>query len=92
MQSPRKKRPLPLHVSQARIQAERENVARRTRVRIASVNAVAQHGNRMAPAQATENWNYHCCLNTFCFCVLLLLLNLLFLQWLYYNSVQLPKL
>ncbi len=110
MQSPRKKRPPKLHVSQARIQAELDNVALRTSVRIASLNAVAEQiriaqagfqaerGNvvlrtrvriaslhaveeqhRIAQAQPIATVNWHFCLKTICFFLLLLLLNLLFL-------------
>jgi hypothetical protein len=31
------------------------------------------------PQATTTNW--HCCLNTICFCLLLAVLNLLFMQW-----------
>ena len=101
MTSPRKKRPLPLHVSLYRINAERANVIRRTNNRVAFWTAVADQ-NRIAllaaaeaedriailtvaahqdriPIQA-ERDNFHSCFNTICFCVLLLLLNLLCLQ------------
>jgi hypothetical protein len=53
------------------------------------LNAAA-HQERIGQGHVTEKW--HCCLNTFCFCVVLLLLNLLFLLWLYHKSLQLPKL
>ena len=112
MTSPRKKRPLPLHVSLYRINAERANVIRRTNNRVAFWTAVADQ-NRIAllaaaeaedriailtvaahqdriPIQA-ERDNFHSCFNTFCFCVLLLLLNLLCLQWLYYQTLYVPK-
>ncbi len=89
MISPRKKKPLPLHVSQARINAERANVVLRTQKRIAQLHVAAQQ-DRIAILQETRNW--HFCISTICFCVLLVLLNLLFLQWLYYRSVHLQKL
>ena len=110
MTSPRKKKPLPLHVSLYRINAERANVIRRTNNRVAFWTAVADqnriallaaaaqeerialltaaaHQDRIPLLAERENW--HCCLNTFCFCVLLLLMNLLCLQWLYYRTVYL---
>jgi hypothetical protein len=75
-------------------------VAKRTQLRIApllaeseesigQVNVAAQQD--LIPLLA-EKENWHCCLNTICFCVLLLLLNLLYLQWLYYQTVSLHKL
>jgi hypothetical protein len=91
MKSQRKKKPVPLHVSLARIHAERANVIRRTNNRIALLNAAAQE-DQIPLLPDKKNW--HCCLNTICFSVLLLLLNLLFLQWqwLYYQRVFLYKL
>ncbi len=104
MTSQRKKKPLPLHVSQYRINAERANVILRTNNRVAFWTAVAEQ-NRIAllaaAAQAqeeriallntaayhdriphlAERENWHCFCNTFCFCMLLVLLNLLFLQF-----------
>jgi hypothetical protein len=91
MQSQRKKKPVPLHVSQARINAERANVIQRTNNRIALLTSAAQQ-DRIPLLAEKENWHWHCCMNTICFCVLLLLLNLLFLQWLYYQTVSLHKL
>ena len=100
MTSQRKKKPLALHMSQYRINAERANVILRTNNRIAFWTAVAEqnriallaaaaqeeriallttaaHQDRIPLLAERENW--HCCFNTICFCVLLLLLNLLFL-------------
>jgi hypothetical protein len=115
MTSQGKKKPLPLHVSQYRINAERANVIRRTNNRVAFGTAVADQ-NRIALLAAAaqeehialltaathqdripllaERFNWHCCFNfnTICFCLLLLLLNLLFLQWLYHHTVYLHKL
>ena len=81
----RKKKPLPLHVSQARIEAERNNLVLRTNPKLAILQAAA---NLDPTAKEHANANYYCCLNTFCFCLLLLLLSLVFLQWLYYQTVQ----
>ncbi len=83
----RKKRPPPLHVSLHRIEAERANVILRTNNRIRGLNSSVRQ-DRTARAHGTENENWHCCLNTICFCMLLVLLNLLFLQWLYYKSLN----
>jgi hypothetical protein len=52
-----------------------------------ALDATARQDRIVARAQATINW--HCCLNAFCFCLLLVLLNLLFMQWLYYKSLNL---
>ncbi len=84
------------------INKERANVTKRTQLRIAQllveseesilvgqVNVAAQQDQIPLLAEQ-ENW--HCCLNTICFCVLLLLLNLLFCQWLYYQTVSLHQL
>jgi hypothetical protein len=66
---PPKKKPLPLHVSLARIELERINVAKRTEMHIAQLHKVED-----------VEIEWHRCLHAFFFCVLLLLLNLLFLQ------------
>jgi hypothetical protein len=86
--------------TQAAINKERVNVAKRTLLRIAQLFAeseksigqvnVAAQQDRIPLLAEKENW--HCCLNTICFCVVLLLLNLLFFQWLYYQTVSLHKL
>ncbi len=113
MTSQRKKKPLPLHVSQYRINAERANVIRRTNNRVAFWTSVADqnriailaaaaqeerialltaaaHQDRIPLLAERDNWHY--CCNTIFFCVVLLLLNLIFLQWLYYQTVYLSKL
>ncbi len=76
----------PLHVSRALIQHEQANVVLRTQRRIALLRPIENSQDNDTddkPVPVPENW--HCCLNTFCFCMLLVLLNLLFLQWQYYN-------
>jgi hypothetical protein len=89
---PPNKKPLPLHVSRALIEAERSNVVKRTQRRIALLRATENtrnHDDDDDPVVAVDS---HCCLNIICFCVLLVIMNLLFLQWLYYearNSKQL---
>jgi hypothetical protein len=98
MHSQRKKRHLPLHVTQRRIEAERVNLVLRTNNKLASLalDAAAIQNRILAarqgvivahPQGTTTNW--HCCLNTICFCLLLVVLNLLFMQWLYYKGLNL---
>ena len=87
----RKKRPLPLHVSLYRIEAERANVILRTKNKLArlALDAAARQDVIVAQPQATTTTtNRHCCLNTFCFCLLLVVLNLLIMQWLYYKTLN----
>jgi hypothetical protein len=79
-----KKKPQPLHRSLQLIQEERANVAKRTQQRIAQLfaeeeNAVIYNEN---PHDKVGHV-LHCYLNTFCFCVWLGIMNLLFLQWVY---------
>ncbi len=90
---PPKKKPLPLHVSRARIEAERVNVAKRTEARIALLFSktdayVDKATQTEIPMREVlvEIHDWHCCLNTFCFCSLLLCMNLLFCQWLYLQT------
>jgi hypothetical protein len=90
---PAKKKALPLHVSRALIEAERANVARRTRERIAllfppteySVDKATQTEVPMREVHV-EIVEWHTCLNAFCFCLLLLCMNLQYFQWLYTNT------
>jgi hypothetical protein len=87
---PSKNKTLPLHVSRALIERERANVIIRTQRRITLLRAT-ELPNDEDPVP-TRIINSHCCLNTSCFCVALVTMNLLFLQWLYYevrNSNQL---
>ena len=84
-QMPPKKKPLPLHVSRALIEAEQRNVLRRTQSCIAQLHAtenMRDHENVEARVVAVHS---HCYLNIFCFCALLVTMNLLYLQWLYYE-------
>jgi hypothetical protein len=84
----RKKRPQPLHKSLRLIEEERANVVKRTQVRLAQLfaeeeaNVVLHEEDNVVPV---PDYNWHCFLNTVCFCMLLVLMNLLFLQWLYYK-------
>ncbi len=90
-QMPSKTKPLPLHVNRALIERERANVIIRTQRRIALLRATDELPNDEDPVP-TRIVNSHCCLNKFCFCVALVTMNLLFLQWLNYevrNSNQL---
>jgi hypothetical protein len=67
-----------LALLQRRIEAERINV---------EMALLPQQIGIVARAQDTTN--YHCCLNTFCFCLFFVLLNLLFMQWMYYKYLNL---
>ncbi len=97
---PRKPKPKPLWVTQEAINKERANVVKRTQLRVAqllaeSEESVGQVNVAAQPARIpllAEQENWRCCLNTFCICVLLLLMNLLFCQWLYYQALSLRKL
>ncbi len=87
---PAKKKPLPLHVSRARILREQENVVLRTHCRIALLWAnenSKDNDDNDSPVTVTVpvHTQNHDCLSIFCFCVLLVILNLLFLQWLFYQ-------
>ena len=91
---PSKKKPLPLHVSRALIEAERANVLLRTQRRIAILRASEDERNNQDEEDPVTicTVHSHTYLNMFCFCVMLVTANLLFLQWLYYkvhNSKQL---
>jgi hypothetical protein len=80
-----KKKSPPLHVSQARIEMERVAIARRTRTRIGQLLAHAAENNEEDEVAVTKIYRNNCCLIILCFCVLLVVMNLLFLQWLYYK-------
>ena len=85
---PAKKKPLPLHVSRALIEREQANVVLRTQRRFALLRANENSKDNDAddkPLTVPVNTQNHYCLSIFCFCVLLVILNLLFLQWLYYQ-------
>jgi hypothetical protein len=83
-----KKRPQPLQKSLRLIEEERANVVKRTQVRIAQLIAaeeahvVRDEEDNVVPL---PDYDWHCYMNTLCFCMLLVLMNLLFLQWLYYK-------
>ena len=92
----RKPKPPPLTRSLDLIQEERKNVARRTRERCAllSIHSVKDQDCSVETATQTEIpylvmhtqteiHNWHTCLNAFCFCLILLCMNLLYFQWLY---------
>ncbi len=89
-----KKKPPPLTRSLQLIEEERVNVARRTQERIAllypqtetSLDKATQTEIPMHEV-IVEVIEWHGCLNLFCFALLLLCLNLLFLQWLYLYKV-----
>jgi hypothetical protein len=87
---PYKKKSLPLHVSRALILREQADVIRRTQRRIEQLRATENSKNNdeeQDPVTITVHvhspsisW-----LSNICFCVWLVCLNLLFLQWLYYD-------
>ncbi len=83
--APRKKKPQPLHVSLHLIEMERLNVARRTQTRLDVLLGRAQIIYSEPEDVVPEEKNGNYCLITSCFFVLLVLMNLLFLQWLYYK-------
>ena len=79
---PSKKKPPPLHVSRALIASEQANVVLRTQRRIALLRLQDISNDYDAvPAKS----HYNSCLSIFCFCLSLVVMNLLFLQWLYYQ-------
>ena len=95
--SKRKKKPQPLARSLELIQDERVNVARRTRERISMLFTDSEEEREYSVDKATQTEipmrevhaeikNWHTCLNAFCFCLLLLCMNLLYFQWLYTNT------
>ena len=81
----RKKQPPPLHVSLARIEVERVAAAQRTRTRIAQLMKHEEENNDEDEVAVTNIFPNHFGLSICCFCVLLVLMNLLFLQWLYHK-------
>jgi hypothetical protein len=91
---PPPKKILPLDVSLHRIDEERRNVDKRTKLRIAQLfseeeNILPQHETHCDVTLLELGWQakeWNCCLNTFCFCLCLLMLNLLILQWLYIKA------
>jgi hypothetical protein len=87
---PYKKKPLPLHVSRALILREQADVMKRTQRRIDQLRAAENSKNNddeQDPVTISVHVNSPSCswLSTICFCVWLVILNLLFLQWLYYD-------
>jgi hypothetical protein len=84
-----KKRPPPLARSLKLIEAERVDLARRTRERIALLFTKTDNRLDLDIAATTEipMREVHVCLNLFCFCLWLLCLNVLFFQWLYLYKV-----
>ena len=77
--APKKKSP-PLHVSLHRIEMERIALAQRTRTRIALLLPHDQDNHEVAEVAGEKISHHYYCLPNFCFCVLLLLLNLLFMR------------
>ena len=94
MKRKRKPKPVPLERSRYLIDEERGNVARRTRERCELLSIVSETEEDYSVDKATQTeiplrevlveiHNWHTCLNAFCFCLLLLCMNLLYFQWLY---------
>ncbi len=90
----RKPKPLPLARSLQLIAEERVNVARRTRERIAIIGSDSEYDQNYSIDKATQTeiplrevlveiHDWYTCLNAFCFCIVLLCMNLLYFQWLY---------
>ena len=97
----RKPKPLPLARSLLLIAEERVNVARRTRERIAIIGKDLENDQIYSVDKATQTeiplrevlveiHDWHTCLNAFCFCLVLLCMNLLYFQWLY-TTAKLTK-
>ena len=91
---PTKKKSPHLDYSLRLIEDERVNVVKRTQRRMAMLSqqtdkTVDQGTQTEIPMREVlvEELEWHGCLNIFCFCLLLLCINLLFFQWLYINKV-----
>jgi len=82
---PPKKNPPHLDYSLRQIADERVNVQKRTERRIAML---LEQTAKTVDQVLVEVKEWHGCLNLFCFALLLLSINLLFLQWLYLNKVD----
>jgi hypothetical protein len=78
--APKKKQSLAL--SRKKIEAERVNMKLRTEQRIAELYSDAGRSSELV----LKDW--HGCLNTYCFCLLLLCMILLFCQWLYLKELR----
>ena len=88
----RKPKPQPLTRSLFLIQEERKNVARRTRERCALLGFESETDQDYSVKKATQTdiplrevlveiHDWHTCLNAFCFCLILLRMNLLYFQY-----------
>ncbi len=96
------KNKLPLHVSLHRIKEEQKNVENQTNARI----AVLMGGTQNTPDACYDDRSTQCnldvnecvsqekdsynCLNTFCCCVCLLIMNMLYWQWFYIRFSRKP--
>ncbi len=89
-----KKKSQALHRSLLLIEQERASVKKRTQQRIAQLftekTNIAEEENTVdfndKPKDKVRHVLWHCYLNTFCFCVWLGVINLLFLQWVYIKT------
>ena len=83
---PPHRKPQPLHKSLTLIEEERRNVAKRTQQRIAQLYADETKRNDFNKIEEVQHAQWLCCVNNICFCVLLVIVNLLFFQWVYYKT------
>jgi hypothetical protein len=81
-----KRKPPPLHRSLQLIEEERINVAKRTQQRIAQLCAHETKSVDFNRLHEVEHAQWQCCVNNICFCVLLVIANLLFFQWVYIKT------
>jgi hypothetical protein len=90
------RKPKPQHLARSLflIDEERGNVTRRTRERCGLLSSQSETNQDYRVDKATQTdiplhevlveiTNWHTCLNAFCFCLLLLCMNLLYFQWIY---------
>ena len=79
----RKRKPPPLRRSLQLIAEERINIAKRTQQRIDQLFAHQTKSVDFIELDEVKHAQWQCCVNNSCFCVLLVILILLFLQWNY---------
>ena len=80
------RKPPPLHRSLQLIEEERSNVPKRTQQRISQLFAhetKSVHYNRLYEVKRAQR---QCCVNYICFCILVVIVNLLFFQWVYIQT------
>jgi hypothetical protein len=82
----RKRKSLPLHRSLQLIAEERINIKKRTQQRIDQLFAHETKSVDFLKLDEVKHAQWQCCVNNICFCVLLVIMNLLFLQWYYIKT------